>query len=97
MSTLACPGYALPHAISRLNLASRDLTEYLIEIMTERGCSFTTTNEHETMRDVKERLAYIALVYDTEMTEVLESSDKEKTYELLDGNIIAVGQTIPLP
>ena len=39
-------------------------------------------------RDVKEKLCYIALDYDTVLTSTAESSDNDTTYVLPDGNII---------
>ena len=58
-----------------------------MKIFTERGYSFASAAERESVRDVKEQLFW----YDNKMKSTAESSDTEKTYKLPDGNIIIVG------
>ena len=85
-------GCTFPHAIMRLNLGGCDVTAWLHETLYERGYgeAFTTTAEKEVVRDIKEKLAYVALDYDEEMAKAKNSSECDVSYTLPNGNVITL-------
>ncbi|NWZ23049.1 ACT1 protein, partial [Asarcornis scutulata] len=85
-------GYCLPHAVSRLDVAGRDITEYFMRLLLEGGHSFVSTAEREIVRDIKEKLCYVALDPIQEMKAKPEEVMKE--YRLPDSNVIQIGSQL---
>jgi actin-related protein len=86
-------GYALSHAVGRMDFAGRDLTDYMMKILTERGYSFTTTAQRETARCIKDKLSYVCLDFEQEM-KACHQEACHQSYELPDGSKIRVGSEL---
>ena len=53
-------GYIYRHAIQRLNLAGRHITNYLVKLMTLRGYAFNSSADFETVREIKESQCFVS-------------------------------------
>ena len=84
-------GYSIPHAIDKILLAGRDITQYLFELCAENGYNFSTSAELEIVKDIKEKLAFVVIDFDAAMKKEASSKEYDKQYTLPDGNIVTLG------
>lgn len=75
-------GYSIPFAVHRLDVAGRDLTEFLNRLLREAGHLFETSAEQDIVREIKEKLCYVAKKEDR------EEKLAKVSYELPDGSLI---------
>jgi actin-related protein len=84
-------GFALSHAIERVDLAGRDVTTYLQRLLRQNGHTFYTSAEKEIVRDIKEKLCYVAIDPEKEILLSNKVTGMTKNYMLPDGETINIG------
>ena len=78
-------GCRIQNNILHLNIAGRDLNEYLMKLLVEKGdFQYKSIKKQETLAEIKETLCYVSLDFDKD----IKSDDVEKVYQLPDGNKI---------
>mmetsp|Transcript_24330 Transcript_24330/g.33768 ORF Transcript_24330/g.33768 Transcript_24330/m.33768 type:complete len:375 (-) Transcript_24330:270-1394(-) len=85
-------GFALPHAMQRIDVAGRDVTEYLQRLLRKAGYNFHTSAEMEVVRNIKEKVCFTSYDYKKDAREKEEEPNAEQIYRLPDGKWIGIGQ-----
>ena len=84
-------GHTLNHATFHGNLAGHDLTESLGQMLSKQGLQFNNQSSfNDTVRDLKEKLCYVALDYETESQAM--NNRTEKLFKLPDGQEFSLDQ-----
>ena len=81
-------GYALSDATQKIELAGKDITNYLSKLLDEIGIQFTSSVD---VGDIKEKTCFVALDFEKAMKESERDSTHNVVYELPDGKSITVG------
>lgn len=82
-------GFSIPHAVQRLDLAGRDLTEYMSRLLMLRGYSFATSAENELVKEIKERFG---IVLPDPREKKPKNEDIRITHELLSGEKVTIDE-----
>ncbi|PNJ47904.1 ACTRT2 isoform 1 [Pongo abelii] len=85
-------GYSLPHAVTKLHVAGRDITELLMRLLLASGHTFPCELDKGLVDDIKKKLCYVALEPEKELSRRPEEVLRE--YKLPDGSIISLGDPL---
>ena len=85
-------GYALPRAITRLDIGGNDLDQNLLRIWPGVSDISDYRTQLEIVQYAKEKLCYVALDVMKEMQTAAQGSSLDKNYELPDGKVMTIGK-----
>ncbi len=83
-------GFSIPHAVEKMEIAGRVLTDWMQKLLLGTGESLTSSAEMEIVRDIKEKLCYVAQNYEQENQQCQNSSENDKQYTMPDKRVITV-------
>lgn len=83
-------GRVIRSSILRVNLGGRDLTNYLLRLLTGRGFVFWTSGEIEITREIKETLCYVSQSFEEEM-QAYKANPTDYAYYFPDGQSVRLG------
>ncbi|XAO23742.1 actin-2 [Cryptococcus bacillisporus CA1280] len=81
-------GFSMPHAVRRIDLAGRDITDHLQLLLRKAGHNLHTSAEKEVVRTIKEKTCYLAL---NPAKEEKDQSGAWEEFRLPDGKVIQLG------
>ncbi|KAK7479204.1 hypothetical protein BaRGS_00029548 [Batillaria attramentaria] len=81
-------GYTNPEAIESMNLGGADLTEALQKLLRQRAYNVGDPSDAITVRDIKEKLCYVALDFEKELRDAECGLTTDEKYELPDGQVV---------
>ncbi|KAK9323471.1 actin family [Lipomyces orientalis] len=81
----------LNHLTRRLDVAGRDVTRQLINLLLRRGYAFNRTADFETVRQIKEKLCYVSYDLELDAKLAVETTVLVESYTLPDGRTIKIG------
>mmetsp|Transcript_18300 Transcript_18300/g.39434 ORF Transcript_18300/g.39434 Transcript_18300/m.39434 type:complete len:391 (-) Transcript_18300:149-1321(-) len=80
-----------PNLVQRVNLAGRHVTEHFMKLLRVAGHALNPETDFETVREMKQKLCYVAHDVEAEKKLARETTVVGKQYTLPDGSIIRVG------
>ncbi|OCF74828.1 actin-2 [Kwoniella mangroviensis CBS 8886] len=81
-------GFSMPHAIRRIDIAGRDVTDHLQLLLRKSGYYLHTSAEKEVVRTIKEKTCYLAI---NPAKEEKDQSGAWEEFRLPDGKVIQLG------
>ena len=87
-------GFSLPHAVEKMDIAGRILTNYMGKLMLEQGHSMTSSSEFEILKDMKEKTCYVAQDYVAEIEAAKTSAEKDVQYTMPDKAVVTIPASV---
>lgn len=84
-------GYVEPSLVQRVNLAGQHVTQHLMKLLVGQGHPLNSAADLETVRELKQKLCYVAYDLDAERRFAQDTTLVDRQYTLPDGRTMRIG------